>query len=35
VRLGLEQELVISFVSEDGHLAELTQTDRHVLATLP
>jgi hypothetical protein len=35
VRLGLEQELVIGFVCEDGHVAELTQTDRHALDTLP
>jgi hypothetical protein len=35
VRFGLEQELVIGFVREDGHHAELTQTHRQVLATLP
>jgi hypothetical protein len=35
VRLGLEQELVVGFVRQDGHLAELTQTPRQLLATLP
>jgi hypothetical protein len=35
VGLGFKQELVIGFVGEDGHVAELTQTDRQALATLP
>jgi hypothetical protein len=35
VWLGFEQELVIGFVGEDGHPAELTQPDRQALVTLP